>query len=100
MLRPMRSSTSLASPATRLDEIGGRTGQVVITSLELLEVLGINQASLPQILEEGKVGSTRSQRLAIHDVLGCDMVHARGPGYMPAAFAGVCRPVTQWALHF
>lgn len=79
MLRPVSASVSLAPPPVRLDKVARPRRQVVVPALEFLEVVVVDEAGLPQVLEEMEVWAARSQRLAEHDVVGCQVLHAQVP---------------------
>lgn len=65
-------STAIPPPRTqppiRLDKVCHRTRQIVISALQLLEVVVIDQALLPQVVKEVEVWAAGAQRLPPHRV--------------------------------
>lgn len=69
-------------PPSRHSEIGRRARQVMVTALELLQVLVVDQPLLPEMLEEMEIGSAGPKSDA-EQVVICDMLHATVPGRPP-----------------
>lgn len=55
----------------------------MVTSLELLQVLIIDQSLLPEVLKEVEIRATGSQSLAKDAVVEAHMLHTLLPGYPP-----------------
>jgi hypothetical protein len=51
----------------------------MVSAQELLIVLVVNQPSPPEVMEHIKVGPRRPQRVAEHDMVARQMLHASGP---------------------
>jgi hypothetical protein len=77
---PSRLSTP---PGIGHDKVGWRTCQVMVPSLQLLQVLIIDQSLLPEVLEEVEVWATCSQGLAKDTVVEAHMLHTLVPGRPP-----------------
>jgi hypothetical protein len=92
---PLFSLSPSVSPI-RLDKVSRWSAQVVVSSQKLLVILVINQPSPPQVVEQVEVGSGCPQRLAEHDMVARQMLHASGPT-VPTV-TGSHGPVTQRAL--
>lgn len=63
--------------------IGRQPFQVVVPSLQFLQVLIVDQPLVPEVLEKTKVGSTCLQSLASDGVYVSNMVHPHVPGHPP-----------------
>ena len=63
MLRRMSSPVPISS-VIGLDKIPRWCRQIVSPTLQLLEVLIVDQSFLPQVLEQHEVRATRPQRLS------------------------------------
>lgn len=99
MLRSVPSSLMTSPPLTssRLDKIARRARQIVVPAFELLQVLVIDQPSLPQVVEHLEVWPRRAQGFSVHGMAVRHVVHAIRPGCQPVV---LCRhPVAQRALY-
>jgi hypothetical protein len=97
---------SLASAPSRLstppdighNEVGWRTCQVMVPSLQLLQVLIIDQPLLPEVLEEVEVRPTCAQGLSKDTMVEAHMLHTLAPGRPPVVTC-VLELVTQRTLN-
>lgn len=96
MLDPLSPRFSLA-PVMGGGEVGWRLVQIMVPSLQLFQVLVVDQPLAPEVLEKTKVGPAPLKRLAVLDVFESDVVHAHIPG-RPPVIVGVSE-FAQWALH-
>lgn len=71
-------SPSVPIPSTMCsNEVDGYSCQVMIPSLELLQVVVVHKALLPEVLEQVKVWSAGPECFAEHHVAACDVLHTR-----------------------
>jgi hypothetical protein len=99
MLPPMSPLLPLppATSSIRLDKVPRRVLQVMIPSIQLLEIMIINQALPPKMLKQSKIRPRRLQRLSKHSMLGRQMQHPSIPTRPPILTR--IRPVAQRTLH-
>jgi hypothetical protein len=100
MLMSLSSALSSLStpPCISHDKVGRRTCKIVVSSLQLLQVLIIDQSLLPEVLKEVEIRATGSQSLAKDAVVKAHMLHTLLPGY-PSVVTCVLELVAQWALN-
>ena len=102
MLCSLAATVSVAAESARDGEVARRPRQIVVSTLQLLQVLVVDQALVPQMLEETEVGSAGVERLAAVEVFVGDVVHPAVPGYdaiIAAVFPVAQRaPDRQWWL--
>lgn len=65
----------------RRHKVARRACQIVVAAFQLLQVVIVNQALLPEVLEEVEVWPRRAQVLAERKVLVRKMVHSKLPRF-------------------
>lgn len=100
MLGSRRLPTSIdvvAAACPRYSKSALFPGQVVVSSLQLLQVLVVNQPFVPEVMEETEVRSARLQGLPALEVFVCDMIHPAVPRNLP--IVAKVFPVAERASH-
>lgn len=97
MLSSLPAALSVAAGRARQGVVVRRPRQIVVSSLELLQVLVADQTLVPQMVEETKVGTAGPECVSALEVFRRDVVHSSVPGDAP--ILDVKFPLAEGAPH-